>query len=459
MTLPNFKTLMANVTALQRLQGRKDATDYLRIENNKRGHTRCTGQIVTTSRGNVVMTVCDKWDCWRCGSRRLWKETQRILLATQFMQSIGDVYAMTIFFDRVPAVTEHEQQKLFARRVSKFLDQWQKKAKRNGQLFLWVLGHGIKQTTGGIHAHMICNYIPDDIEARAKKNNLKLWIETARSPEACALYIRKNLEETMQADIMPKFRRVKTSQYMPKLRRKADISALTKAWYRDYGHGDVRASFGGLGSVQIPIDPIDDVLKLGATVTSSTESITRKNEVAQKTLSYIHTQTPPFRFYEIIPTVQCCRCKKHYPRTNSYFLPSKRNKDNLTNNCIHCIEYDRNRDKTFKRKIDKRRKNANHNARCKNKLTTEELLSYWHGDYTECLYCDVPIHIDDDSELDHINGTKQHRGLNVIENVGFCHPECHQHKTNSGLDGRSYGATIGRAVRGYAGVVQKRLIG
>jgi hypothetical protein len=33
-----------------------------------------------------------------------------------------------------------------------------------------------------------------------------------------------------------------------------------------------------------------------------------------------------------------------------------------------------------------------------------------------------------------------------------------QHKTNSGLDGRNYGATIGISVRGYEGAMQLELL-
>lgn len=477
MSLSSFKTLTASVTEIQRLHGRKDAIEYLMAENNKHGHRRCKGEIVTTSRHDVVMTRCNRWECWRCAdgtNGRLWQESQRVMLATHFLQWIGDiVYTLVVTFDRVPAVTEHEQQKQFAENLSNFLKLWKIKAKSNNWILLWVLGHGVKQTNGVIHAHIVCNDISDGIasptkahpnlmkskwlQKRAKNNNLSLWIERARNHDAVGGYIGKNLEETIHADIVPNFRRVKTSQHMPRLRRKHEISDLTKAWLRDYGSGQVYARIGNLEPNRIPHGLIDDALKLGYTVTSSTEPITRENEVAQKSLSYIHTQVGKFSFADIVPTVQCCGCNKHFPRTKSYFLPSTRNPDNLTNTCIHCIEYDRNRETDFNRRIDKQITGANRNAWCGKKLQKSALLSYWNDDYCECLYCEKPIHKKDDFELDHINGTRQHRGENVIENVGFVHPACHQKKTNSGLDGRNYGATIGISVRGYAGVMQKDL--
>jgi hypothetical protein len=478
MSLPSWNTLENNVKEIQRLQGRECAREYLMAENNKHGPGRCKGAIVTVNNGDVVMSRCNRWECWRCAdgrNGRLWQESQRVMLGTQFMQWIDDiVYTIQVSFDVVPDVSEHEQQEQLAASLSSFIDKWQRKSKVDGRQLLYILGHGIKQTTGVIHVHVDCNYIPDGIDTptpshpqlmsskwlskRAKNNNLSLWIERARDIKKVGGYIGKNLKETINADIVPHFKRVKSSQDMPRIRRKADISALTKAWLRDYGRGKIVANFGNLEPIWIPHGLIDDAIYYGATVQSSTQPITSKKEVAQKSLSYIHTRTSRFDFCPIIPTVQCSGCRKQYPRTSAYFQESKKNSDGLTNTCIHCIQKDRDRDTKLSRKIGIKARDADNNAICGNRLPRTPLLEQWQDDTCECLYCEKLIYADDRWELEHIDGIRTHGGLNIIENVGFVHRDCHQLKTASGLDGRNYGATIGISVRGYVGTMQLELL-
>jgi len=460
---------MAETARLNASQGHEIAINFILDENKKHGYKRCKGEIGIDKHRQVYMTRCERWECWRCIGGRVWNEKQRILIATQFMQSVGDVYFVTISFDSVPNVSYHQQQKQFIADVAKLLSRWNKKASRDGQILHYALAYGIKPSNGEIHAHMACNYIPD-IESSATKTypdrvktnyatncNLDLWIEMPREIIAISLYTAENLDETIGADVIPSFQRVRTSKYMPKLRKKNKWSVKTRLWVENYGRGRITANFGNLKPIKIPKELIDDVLKLGATVKSSAEPITRENEVAQNTLSYIHTKSSSdFRFYEITPLVKCSRCKRNLPHTDSYFEHKSKGKRGLTSQCIHCMKYDRERVSDFDRRIDRAITNADKNAWCGEKLKEKksELVERWTDDTCDCFYCDRPMHKDDLWELDHVHGTNQHGGQNVIDNVEFCCPECHKQKTASGLDGIAYLATIGKRKRGWSGVVQ-----
>lgn len=453
MTAPSWKELIKTTRQLELKHGHEIARQYLMEENNKHGHKRCKGQIMLDRQNRIKMTRCNRFDCWRCVNRRVWQEIQRVVISTQFMKSIGDVYFVTITFDKPPDQAVHHQQEQFAESVNKLRKYWQRKAVSDGKILHYVIVHGIKPSNGEIHAHMVCNYLPDMkasptpskplhvnsecLETYASEQNIKLWIERAESALAVGVYSGENLRETIGQNIIKSFWRVKASKYMPKVRKKRDLNRKTQAWIRDYGSGDVFAYFGKQEPIKIPVGLIDDLLKLGATIESSTVPD------HTKTIEYLSTKSDRIPFYDFVSTKLCKWCGKSYPITARYFGYKKRG-HGLAQTCIHCRDYDRIRDQEFDRKIDCRCKTHDGRVGYVNRLDRSEMKSRWSGGYTQCFYCDKRIHESDNWQIDHIKPLSD-GGLNVNSNIAICCQKCHKLKTASGLrDGYQYLATIGK---------------
>jgi len=225
-----------------------DHTDTIRvgeINDTMPDYCRCTGKLSWS--GNVAkIGYCGKWLCWKCGKYRLWSESARLIVASEYIHAAyPDSYWITINQNEPKTMQISD----FVAYVGKILRALRDRAKSENKPFEYIGVYDFNEK-GKIHLHMVSSFMPDDtIIPRRKKSITSDWfnglldrldLHTYTRVMKDAIHVGKymsgSLHNTVKTELPEMFNRIIASSNMPRLINPHDQKPHIKAWL-DATHG------------------------------------------------------------------------------------------------------------------------------------------------------------------------------------------------------------------------------